>query len=87
MEDELIIHNSSGLRVDDSVSISKRNPTSIINWQIEEPKEAGYFIVTDSEGKVKIAAYSPFLKGWYFQKQRIYNIVAWCSLSNIEPYK
>ena len=57
----------------------------IIKWQTGEPKEEGWYIVTKSDGVVKIARFRPssafdiaFFKEF---------IIAWCKLSDIEPYK
>ena len=52
---------------------------SIVNWQTGEPKVAGYFLVTTSEGSVRVAVYSPFFKGWYINRVSVEGIVAWCN--------
>ena len=56
-----------------------------IQWQTGEPKEKGKYLVTNINGKVIVAEY---YRG-YKQCESFFkeHAVAWCKLSDIEPYK
>lgn len=60
---------------------------SAIRWQTGEPKESGMYLVTIS-GKYSIfvqCAQFGCLTGWsYFKPEEI---IAWCKLSDIKPYR
>ena len=58
---------------------------SIINWQTGTPKEEGQYLVTLENGEVRDMYYSTTLKIWILE--RLYEVIAWCKLSEIEPYK
>lgn len=68
-----------------SLNIVKKNMESIIKWQTGEPKTHGrYLVQTDKDG-LQIAFWSAYVQSW-----SLYNnseILAWCKLSDIEPYK
>ena len=57
---------------------------SVIKWQTGEPKESGSYLVTIKgmyETYVTCAFYN-CMKGWSH-----WNVVAWCLLGSIKPYK
>lgn len=58
---------------------------SAIKWQTGEPKEQDLYIATTNEGEVVIVGCCPELEQdvAFFKN----NIIAWCKLSDIEPYK
>lgn len=60
---------------------------SKIKWQTGEPKENGAYLVTTSGRYSDYVTYDSFqlLLGWTHYKQE--EIIAWCKLSDIEPYK
>lgn len=55
---------------------------SIIKWQTEEAKEEGTYIVTYKNGEVDFDVFMS-VNGW----AGILKVIAWCKLSDIEPYK
>lgn len=62
---------------------------SVIKWQTGEIKEVGEYIVTLLDGTVSLdyyarPCYDGKLKPMNYTKD---SIIAWCSLSEIEPYK
>ena len=63
----------------------ERNST--IQWQTGEPKKNGSYIVTLKNGDVDFDYWriSPNWSHWSHEKDE--NIVAWCKLSDIKPYK
>ena len=59
---------------------------STIKWHKGEPKEIGEYIVTTLDGLIDYDVVYRHSDGdlfWGFYD----NILAWCKLSNIEPYK
>lgn len=61
---------------------------SIINWQIGKPKEIGYYLVTLTNNKVDWDEYNGITEDeldWF--EHDIDEVIAWCKLSDIEPYK
>ena len=65
---------------------------SVIKWSTGEPKEAGCYIVTLEDGCVFCDDYSCYmtLNGkiemeWHLVESS--DVIAWCPLSEIEPYK
>ena len=59
--------------------------TSLIKWQTDDPKEDGCYLVT-VKGTYDIfvsCAYYSHLRGWSHWA----NVLAWCKLSDIKPYK
>lgn len=61
---------------------------SIIKWQTGEPKEEGYYLVTfqSLDGlTVETAGYDDY--GWGIYTSDYCKVIAWCPLSEIEPYK
>lgn len=57
---------------------------SIIHWHTVEPKDVGQYLVTFNSGEIGIGIWCAN-KLW--QRYVIDNIIAWCKLSDIEPYK
>lgn len=54
---------------------------SKIKWQIGEPKEVDGYIVTLSDGTITLDCAKD--GKWYINEE---NVIAWCPLSEIEPY-
>lgn len=56
---------------------------SVIKWQTGEINEAGYYLVTCIDGFVYVL--------WFCKGSKLSdsfeNVIAWCPLSKIEPYK
>lgn len=56
---------------------------SVIKWRTGEINDAGYYLATDRDGYVYVL--------WYRKGSRLSNslknVIAWCPLSEIEPYK
>lgn len=82
-------NNRVELCINESASISKRNPKSVINWQTGEPKESGEYLVTLEDGSVCRDEWRELyceddIKCWVYNEGEV---VAWCKLSDIEPYK
>lgn len=59
-----------------------------IKWQKGEPKEEIFFFVTLKSGVVIPAIWSQ-KEGWHSENHlfNFNNVIAWCKLSDIEPYK
>ena len=62
---------------------------SIIHWQTGKPTEAGYYLTTLKNGKIRSLVWSPTLGYFtnYCLMEKICDVVAWCKLIDIEPYK
>lgn len=65
---------------------------SIIKWQTGEPKEDGCYIVTieNSSKETGVTVLNYGTKNKKFLLVGLYpdlKIIAWCNLSDIEPYK
>ena len=61
---------------------------SVIKWQTGEPKEGGQYLVTTSLGVVSTDVWLKDAKRWYEYSEDYFDVViAWCNLSDIEPYK
>ena len=58
---------------------------STIKWQTGMPSEAGTYIVTKKDWSVKVTNFRQYgaVDEYYFSDC----IIAWCKLSDIEPYK
>lgn len=54
---------------------------SVIKWQIGTPKENGWYLITTVDNRVTICVFTTYNE-WYLE-----DVIAWCSLSDIEPYK
>ena len=57
---------------------------SIIKWQTGKPNNHGKYVITLKWKTVESDWYDKDL-GWY--RYRDEDIIAWCLLSDIEPYK
>lgn len=61
---------------------------SVIKWQTGEPKKVGYYIVTYQSpigATVETALYEEY--GWDIYESDYCKVIAWCPLSEIEPYE
>lgn len=62
---------------------------SVIKWRTGEPKDKGWYLVTAKYGKINkdfwLGHLDGSLNGW--DKHLDSDIIAWCPLSEIEPYK
>lgn len=58
---------------------------SVIKWQAGEPKEKGMYLVTTKDGLIRTSQFmiEYGIKTWAFGLK----VIAWCKLSDIEPYK
>lgn len=56
---------------------------SVIKWQTGEPKKVGEYIITNSFGIVDYNNWTGTMYGWLDEIE----VVAWCPLNEIEPYK
>lgn len=56
---------------------------SVIKWQTGEPKRAGAYLLTLKDGSVAIEKHFPRVDREFFNEY----VVAWCHISDIEPYK
>lgn len=56
---------------------------STIKWQTGEINDDGYYLVTNREGRVYVLCHR---KGSIFSYS-LESVIAWCPLSDIEPYK
>ena len=56
---------------------------SVIKWQTGEINDDGHYLVTDRDGCVYVL--------WYRKRSKLSdsfeNVIAWCPLSEIAPYK
>lgn len=60
---------------------------SVIKWQTVGPKNVGFYLVLTAKNKVAINHVTMDKNGnlvWFVGKDEI---LAWCKLSDIEPYK
>lgn len=63
---------------------------SEIKWQTGMPEQTGLYLVTLSTGEVIAMVYnnrfasSPY---WFGEENEEGTVIAWCKLSDIEPYK
>lgn len=61
---------------------------SVIKWQTGVPKEEGKYLVTTKDGKIQSGVYIATLRyGHHWVLIGDENVIAWCPLSEIEPYK
>ena len=58
---------------------------SVIKWQTGEPKTAGRYLVQTKDDGVQISFWSSFIQSWSLYSKS--EIIAWCKLSDIKPYK
>lgn len=74
--------------------LSKINPNegkkkySIIHWETGDPKETAHCLVCTYSGNVKVLTWIPTIKCWVAHGlEKHYDVIAWCKLSEIKPYK
>lgn len=61
---------------------------SVIKWKTGEPKESGEYLVTTYDGEVKVDEFYHYLvSGKEYGTFSKATPVAWCKISDIEPYK
>ena len=60
---------------------------SIIKWQTGKPKDKGRYLVTTVDGIVCYDYWTVFPTNSYWQYRSKFDVVAWCKLSDIKPYK
>ena len=60
---------------------------SVVKWQTGEPKERGSYIVSSKGLDANYVTCAVYVHetGWCHWKKE--EIIAWCKLSDIEPYK
>lgn len=70
-----------------SETARKQRGYSIIHWNTGEPKENGSYLVTISglDSIYVICAVYLHETGWCYRGKE--EIIAWCKLSDIKPYK
>lgn len=56
---------------------------SVIKWQTGEPKENGTYLVSTLDGFIEVSNWGTC--AWDTQLSD--SVIAWCKLSDIEPYK
>ena len=58
-----------------------------LQWQTGEPKEGGYYLITTDSGRITTDLWRifPNRRNWEYRNK--FDVVAWCKLSDIEPYK
>ena len=58
---------------------------STIRWKTGIPKEKGGYLITDKDGCLRALYYHPkeIVDVEFFERV----VIAWCKLSDIEPYK
>ena len=60
---------------------------SIIKWQTGEPKESGSYLITTYRGTVFVDYWRVFPNKSDWDYRDKFDVIAWCKLSDIEPYK
>ena len=60
---------------------------SVIKWQTEEPIKEGEYLVIESNGDVSCDCWCVLEHYQYWAQHRQDEVIAWCPLSEIEPYK
>ena len=60
---------------------------SVIKWQTGEPKEGGYYLITTDSGIITTDLWRIFPNRSSWEYRGKFEVVAWCKLSDIEPYK
>lgn len=64
---------------------------SVIKWQTGEPKDAGEYLATfeyeDGHKEVCVTSWSKIMRGFRHHSDNVRYTLAWCKLSDIEPYK
>jgi hypothetical protein len=60
---------------------------SKIKWHTGFPNIEGEYLVTEDTGKVTVDYWCVVDHYQYWEQHRDDEVVAWCSISEIEPYK
>ena len=78
---------NKGTEIGVKIGVDKRLPS--IKWQTGEPTEDGEYLVTTYNGKIKVDEFYHYLVAGkeYGTFTKYTNPIAWCKLSDIEPYK
>ena len=71
----------------DGVDYAERKMGSTIKWQTGEPKENGDYLVSLKNGTVESSHACQKIGGGFDFVPGSRNVVAWCKLSDIKPYK
>lgn len=58
---------------------------STIKWRTGEPKSHGRYLIQTKDDGLQIAFWSSYVQSWSLYHNS--EIIAWCKLSDIEPYK
>lgn len=58
---------------------------SVIKWQTGKPTTVGRYLVQTKDNGLQITIWSNFTQSWSLYDN--FEIIAWCKLSDIEPYK
>lgn len=61
--------------------------TNIIDWQTGTPLENGMYLVTLGSGDVTTDIWLGKDRRWYEYDDNLEQVIAWCKLSDIVPYK
>ena len=86
------INKGSELGMKVASDASKSKSQSLIKWQIGEPVEEGYYLVTDSLGKIRpdywgirLNEGKPYYCWSFYTGNK--RVLAWYPVSGFEPYK
>ena len=60
---------------------------SVIKWQTGKPKESGAYLITTDSGNVFVGYWRVFSNNCDWDYRYKFDVIAWCKLSDIEPYK
>lgn len=61
---------------------------SVIKWKTGTPNEFGQYLVTTSTGFISTDVWLKDVMRWYEHSEDCFEeVIAWCPLSGIEPYK
>ena len=60
---------------------------SIIHWHTGEPKESGCYLITTDSGRITTDMWRIFPNRSSWEYRNKFQVVAWCKLSDVEPYK
>ena len=60
---------------------------SVIKWQTNRPNVEGKYLVTEDNGNVTVDCWRVLEHYQYWAQHWDNKVIAWCKLSDIEPYK
>lgn len=60
---------------------------SVIKWQTGEPNMEGEYLITRTDRDTTCDVWAILEHYQYWEHHRYDEVVAWCPLSDIEPYK